>query len=550
VRHVPGKINMVADGLSRQWEGQPPSEEDGSEWTVNPDRDEQVGLINDILLTLDKTAQDQVDALRDRLKDEHLFVEVIDAIRNQDSAETVHNHKHARHRASQYVLEDGKLWKLHGGKSTRTRTRTECVSRKEAEEIAGEQHQRGGHMGRDAVKIALTDRITSPDLDLSIVRAIRGCSQCKNFGPTRLNALLQPITRRHPFELLVGDYLSMPEGKGGYHTIGLYLDTFSQHIWAFKHKTAGTAKTTVEALSCINKNFVMPEAFMTDGGSHFNNTAVQELCKANACKHHVTPAYSPWVNGLIEGTNKILLHVLKRLCAPEVGERENDGSWEKLPRAWPDHLDTAVAALNRRILPALRFTPKELLLGMAIDTPRTETEVAGRDEPTETEAAIHMAYTAQQRVDGYEAIVKHAIGRKNTFDKRVLKKSGEITFCIGQLVQVYCSDLDYTFKTKHKLIPKWSQPYRIRARIRNAYTLERLDGTNTEGEFSARRLRGFVPKPSGKLEEKQAQWVKDNPESEEAEAVRTPLFARGEHGVGTEYRRGENPRLAGRRPNT
>jgi hypothetical protein len=274
VRHVPGKINVVADGLSRQWEGQPPAEDDGSDWTVNPDRDEQVGLINDVLLTLDKTDQDQVEALRERLKDEHLFVEVIDAIRNQDSAKTVRDWKCARHRASQYVLEGGKLWKLHGGKSTRTRTKTECVSRKEAEEIAAEQHQNGGHMGRDAVKIALTDRITSPDLDLAIVRTIRACSQCKNFGPTRLNALLQPITRRHPFELLVGDYLSMPVGKGGYHTIGLYLDTFSQHIWAFKHKSAGTAKTTVEALSCINKNFVMPEAFMTDGGSHFNNAVV------------------------------------------------------------------------------------------------------------------------------------------------------------------------------------------------------------------------------------------------------------------------------------
>jgi RNase H-like domain found in reverse transcriptase len=45
VRHVPGKINVVTDGLSRQWEGQQPTDEDGSKWTVNPDRDEQVGLL-------------------------------------------------------------------------------------------------------------------------------------------------------------------------------------------------------------------------------------------------------------------------------------------------------------------------------------------------------------------------------------------------------------------------------------------------------------------------------------------------------------------------
>ena len=165
-------------------------------------------------------------------------------------------------------------------------------------------------MGRDGVKVTLLDQINSPNLDLSILKVIQACTQCKNFGPTQLNALLQPITRRHPFELMVGDYLSMPPGKGRYHTIGLYLNAFSQHVWAFKYKTAGTAKTTVDAIRTISNNFIMPETFMTDGGSHFNNTTVREFCQTNRCKHHVMPAYSPWVNGLVEGANKILLHML------------------------------------------------------------------------------------------------------------------------------------------------------------------------------------------------------------------------------------------------
>ena len=161
-------------------------------------------------------------------------------------------------------------------------------------------------MGQDAVKIALTDYITSPDLNMSIMRAIHSCTHCKNFGPHHLNTLLQPITHQHLFELLVGDYLSMPPGKGGYHTIELYLDTFSQHIWAFKYKTVGMAKTTVDALGTITCHFITPKAFMTDGGSHFNNVTVQEFCSANGCKHHVTPAYSPWVNSLVKGSVRLL----------------------------------------------------------------------------------------------------------------------------------------------------------------------------------------------------------------------------------------------------
>ena len=64
VHHVPGKINVVVDGLSRWWEGQEPQEAEGDSWTVNPDRDKMVGLTNDVLLTLNTGSNEQIEALR------------------------------------------------------------------------------------------------------------------------------------------------------------------------------------------------------------------------------------------------------------------------------------------------------------------------------------------------------------------------------------------------------------------------------------------------------------------------------------------------------
>ena len=247
----------------------------------------------------------------------------------------------------------------------------------------------------------------------------------------------------------------MPIGKGGYHTLGLFLDTFSQHLWVTRFKTAGTAKTTVDSLTGIFNNFTAAETFMTDGGKHFDNTAVKDFCAKWSCKHHVVAAYSPWINGLVEGTNKLLLHVLKRLCAPNLGEDEyNAITWEKLPRTWTDHLDDAVRALNNRLLPALKHTLKELLLGLVVDT--KPTPLADSLVPTTAlQTAIHMAYVAQQRLDGYDEAIRHALKRKATFDKRVLRQHpGEVIFKKGQLVQVYRNDLDYTFKTERKLMPK------------------------------------------------------------------------------------------------
>ena len=85
----------------------------------------------------------------------------------------------------------------------------------------------------------------------------------------------------------------MPTGKGGFHTLGLFLDTFSQHLWVTKFKTAGMAKTTVDSLNMIFNTFTAVETFMMDSGKHFNNTAVKDFCTKWSCEHHVVAAYSP-----------------------------------------------------------------------------------------------------------------------------------------------------------------------------------------------------------------------------------------------------------------
>ena len=115
-----------------------------------------------------------------------------------------------------------------------------------------------------------------------------------------------------------------------------------------------------------------------------------------------------------------------------------------------------------------------------------------------------MAYVAQQRLDGYAEAVAHALKRKATFDRRVLAKNpGEVIFSKGNLVQIYRSDLDFTFKTERKLLPKWSMPQRVVSRHLNSYVLETLKGEALPGSFSTRRLRRFIPREGTKLAEEQ-----------------------------------------------
>ena len=124
--------------------------------------------------------------------------------------------------------------------------------------------------------------------------------------------------------------------------------------------------------------------------------------------------------------------------------------------------------------------------------------------PNPQDFDIHMAYAAQQRLDGYSEAVRHAIDRKTRFDRRVLdSKEGEVTFEKGHLVQVYRNDLANSISTERKLTPMWSEPRRVVERLLNSYTLESLDGRLLDGEYHARRLREFKPREGTELASQQ-----------------------------------------------
>lgn len=482
VRHRPGITNTAADAISRQFTDTSKSDDDGHLETVSPNWEEQRGLENDIWaiedereygnggwmcqyvgvercegdghewsVSPDDSHTQGVDifgvevsaehtTLRDRFANELIFQQVVDAFLELDKDKPVRDKRRARHRALGYQLDEGKLWRVGDGRTARSRARVECVSQAEAVELARGEHANNGHWSRDLIKIQLMDRICSPNLDQSITKAILDCGRCKAFGGAHMYSLLQPITRRQPMELLVGDYLAMPKGKGGFMEIGVFVDTFTQRAWGFKFKTHGTRWTTIACLNHIEREHGAPGALMVDGGSHFANDEVREWCTKRGVKFVVVSAYSPWVNGLCEGTNGRLLGRLKRLCAPDLGE---DGwakitSFEDLPRNWPEHLDDAIRSLNHRIIPAFKYSPHELFSGRIVNSvpaPLVETTQV----PSAEDIEVQLARTQQQRLDAYAHITKNAQAREHAFNNRIEESHRKqiVQFRVNDLVQVY-----------------------------------------------------------------------------------------------------------------
>jgi hypothetical protein len=270
---------------------------------------------------------------------------------------------------------------------------------------------------------------------------------------------------------------------------------------------------------------------MVDGSSHFDCDEVREYCKSIGTKLHIVAAYSPWLNGLLEGSNGILLNALKRLCAPGLSEDEYERMTIKdIPSNWPDHLDAAIKHLNDRILPSIKYSPNELLLGLIVNTRRTDApeEI---EPPTTEEIDIHLAFVEQQHLDGYAATVDHALKRKAAFDAKVRQRAPKnVIFQPGDLVQVHATQWVRTFASVKKLIPMWSIPHRVVTRKLNSYTLETLGGLPLAGDYNSRRLRTFEPREGTKLamEELIRMETREGDEMEreggvdEADSVTTP----------------------------
>ena len=103
-----------------------------------------MGLTHNIFQLTDASTP-EVAKLRERFKDEPIFTEVINIILEINHGTNLRLWKQARHRASEYMIEEGKLWQVAGGHSTRAQSRVKCIMREEATQLAKIEHESNGH---------------------------------------------------------------------------------------------------------------------------------------------------------------------------------------------------------------------------------------------------------------------------------------------------------------------------------------------------------------------------------------------------------------------
>ena len=94
--------------------GHNPIEGDGSSWSVSEDWESVHGIVNDLFaIDIDSS----LSQLLSQFADEPLLLETVQALLEINTGASDRDHKQAKHRASNYLVEDGRLWKVASGRA-------------------------------------------------------------------------------------------------------------------------------------------------------------------------------------------------------------------------------------------------------------------------------------------------------------------------------------------------------------------------------------------------------------------------------------------------
>jgi transposase InsO family protein len=109
-----------------------------------------------------------------------------------------------------------------------------------------------------------------------------------------------------------------------------------QHLFIFNH---------------IITRFGVPQAIVTDHGTHFHNFMMSELTDKLGLRHENSTPYYPQANGQVEAINKVLTTMLRRM----VGIHKS---------SWHTMIFSALWAYQTSVKSAMGFTPFQLVYGI------------------------------------------------------------------------------------------------------------------------------------------------------------------------------------------
>ena len=180
-------------------------------------------------------------------------------------------------------------------------------------------------------------------------QVIRACKCCLQYEGGTPKAPLCPIVTTAPLDLLHVDFTSIKttlqlDQLPRVSNVLVFQDHFTKHVLAYVTPDQ-TVKTITKFLyGGYISIFGALTRLLSDRGTSFTSSIIEELCKILGIRQQRTTPYHPQTNGLVERLHQIIMHMIGKL-----GEDKKAN--------WPSHLAEIVHAYNSTQSAVTRYSP-------------------------------------------------------------------------------------------------------------------------------------------------------------------------------------------------
>ena len=293
-----------------------------------------------------------------------------------------------------------------------------------------------------------------PTMRKDILAHCDACVSCAlHKGSTGDQApILQYPVPVQPWHTVSLDLLKLPRTNSGCNYLLVVVDHFSRFVVLVPLQEKSATSVARAFISNVICPFTTPEVILTDNGSEFNNSVLEEICRQyNITKCNVV-ARHPASNGLVERQNRKVLECLRHMIS--------DTS-----RCWDDWIPMVAASINCSINKSIGETPFFVIYGMDKRLPYSLLQ----SEPAPL--YNHDDYVKVQ-VSNFQKIHKYVQDNLAHSKAEMLSsqhaKASDVNIEVGDLVFAFNHD------RSSKLESKFLGPFRVLARKGNKFEIKSL----------------------------------------------------------------------------
>ncbi|KAI8436675.1 hypothetical protein MSG28_010163 [Choristoneura fumiferana] len=316
VKYIAGRTNVVADSLSRP--------------NCEPGTQEECGLCTVVVDMPAKTKE----VIREEQHKDADIVKIVQSLENTNE-------------------EEARYWSRKEGSQL-------VIPKQEQANIIAAYHDdsTAGHYGTDKTLDRLTKRYFWKGMRKQVETYVRNCLQCQRYKPTNQKpaGLLQTMAQNQRFEVVAFDLFGpLPRTADNHNWIFIVEDVATRWVELFALQRATAEECAKVLLDEIILRYGTPRRFLSDNGSQFVSSVMQQLTYCLGIKHGFTPVYHPETNPC-ERKNRDM----KTQLAILVGDNH---------LTWAEKLPSIRFAMNTAKSCSTGYTPAYLTFGRELRTP-------------------------------------------------------------------------------------------------------------------------------------------------------------------------------------